>query len=71
MPEHLAEIVQTLAQDFSATFEQTVGEQLLARNFPVIHAVGRASVHPPRLLDLRWGRSGASQGNAHRQRRLF
>ncbi|MFZ1831064.1 MAG: leucyl aminopeptidase family protein [Candidatus Competibacteraceae bacterium] len=55
MPEHLAETLQTLAQDFGATFEQTVGEQLLTRNFPVIHAVGRASVHPPRLLDLRWG----------------
>ncbi len=55
MPEHLAEAVQTLAEDFGATFEQTVGEELLARNFPVIHAVGRASAHPPRLLDLRWG----------------
>jgi leucyl aminopeptidase len=55
MPEHLAEAVQTLAEDFGATFEQTVGEELLARNFPVIHTVGRASAHPPRLLDLRWG----------------
>jgi leucyl aminopeptidase len=56
MPEHLAAITQTLAQAFGATVEQTVGEELLARNYyPVIHAVGRASVHPPRLLDLRWG----------------
>ncbi len=55
MPEHLARMMQALAQDFGATFEQTVGEELLTRNFPVIHAVGRASIHPPRLLDLRWG----------------
>lgn len=55
MPEHLAEAAQTLGQEFGATVEQTVGDELLARNFPVIHAVGRASVHPPRLLDLRWG----------------
>ncbi|MDQ5910620.1 MAG: leucyl aminopeptidase [Pseudomonadota bacterium] len=55
MPEQLAEVMQTLAQDFGATFAQTVGDDLLTHNFPVIHAVGRASVHPPRLLDLRWG----------------
>ncbi len=55
MPEHLAQVMQTLAQDFGATFAQTVGDELLAHNFPVIHAVGRASTHPPRLLDLRWG----------------
>ena len=55
MPEQLAEATQALAQEFGATFEQSVGEELLARNYPLIHAVGRASVHPPRLLDLRWG----------------
>ncbi len=55
MPEHLAEATQALGREFGATVEQIVGEELLARNYPVIHAVGRASSHPPRLLDLRWG----------------
>jgi leucyl aminopeptidase len=55
MPEHLAEAMQAHGQEFGATVEQIIGEELLARNFPVIHAVGRASAHPPRLLDLRWG----------------
>jgi len=55
MPEQLAEAMQALGQEFGATVEQIVGDDLLARNFPVIHAVGRASAHPPRLLDLRWG----------------
>lgn len=55
MPEQLAEAMQTLARNFGATFEQTIGEELLTHNFPLIHAVGRASAHPPRLLDLRWG----------------
>ena len=55
MSEHLAETTLALGQEFGAMVEQTVGEELLARNFPLIHAVGRASVHPPRLLDLRWG----------------
>jgi len=55
MPEHLAEATQALGREFGATVEQIVGEELLARNYPVIHAVGRASSHPPRLLDFRWG----------------
>ena len=55
MPEQLAEATQTLGREFGATVTQLVGDALLASNFPVIHAVGRASVHPPRLLDLRWG----------------
>ena len=31
------------------------GEQL-AKNFPTIYAVGRASDDAPRLLDMTWGR---------------
>ncbi len=55
MPEHLAEAMLALGREFDASVEQIVGDELLARNFPLIHAVGRASTHPPRLLDLRWG----------------
>jgi leucyl aminopeptidase len=35
-----------------------VGDELLKQNFPMIHAVGRASAEAPRLLDLTWGRAG-------------
>ena len=31
-----------------------VGDDLLAKNFPMIHAVGRASARAPRLIDLSW-----------------
>lgn len=55
MPQHLAQATQELAAQFGATFEEVVGDDLLARNYPAIHAVGRASTHAPRLLDLRWG----------------
>ena len=55
MPEHLAEVMQALANTFGARFEQTVSEALLTDNFPAIHAVGRASAHAPRLLELNWG----------------
>ncbi len=55
MPEHLAEAMESLAEEFDASCQQVVGNTLLAQNYPTIHAVGRASHHSPRLLDLRWG----------------
>ncbi|GLS25262.1 cytosol aminopeptidase [Marinibactrum halimedae] len=55
MPQHLQSVVDHLAQEFGATSTHVIGEALLEQNFPAIHAVGRASVHAPRLLDLTWG----------------
>ena len=55
MPEHLGAAVEALAVNFGAEVEQVVGDELLAQNYPAIHAVGRASQHAPRLIDLRWG----------------
>lgn len=55
MPEHLAETVEQLAAQYQATVKQTVADALLSANYPVIHAVGRASAHAPRLIDLTWG----------------
>ncbi len=55
MPEHLAEAVIGMAKPFGAAVTQIVGDELLAKNYPTIHSVGRASVHAPRLIDLRWG----------------
>ena len=31
------------------------GDALIAQNFPMIHAVGRASAEAPRLIDMVWG----------------
>jgi leucyl aminopeptidase len=47
-----------LANRFGATAEVICGDDLIARNFPMIHAVGRASSRAPRLLDMRWGTTG-------------
>ncbi len=58
MPEHLADTMIVLGKEFGVRVEQVVGDALLEQNFPAIHAVGRASVHAPRLLDLRWGEEG-------------
>lgn len=55
MPEHLTQAVSELAGLYQARVREIVGEALLDENYPLIHAVGRASAHAPRLIDLRWG----------------
>ena len=57
MPEHLSDAVKTMAGEFNAKVAEIVGDALLKKNFPAIHAVGRAASHAPRLIDLRWGKS--------------
>jgi leucyl aminopeptidase len=54
-PEQLHDVVEGIAAAHGARFEAIVGDDLLARNFPAIHAVGRASHRAPRLLRLDWG----------------
>lgn len=54
-PAHLGAATAELALCFGARFREVVGEELLTQNFPAIHAVGRASHRPPRLLELNWG----------------
>ena len=58
-PAELAQAAATLAREHNAGFEAIVGGDLLARNFPAIHAVGRASVRDPRLIDIVWGDAAA------------
>jgi leucyl aminopeptidase len=55
-PAELEAAARDLAKTFAARIEVTEGEALLARNYPMIHAVGRASPREPRLIDMRWGR---------------
>jgi len=57
-PEELAAAAQQLAQRHGATYRQWVGDELLAANFPAIHAVGRASATLPRLVELTWAPMG-------------
>ena len=57
-PAELEDAFVALAARFGATTKVIRGDELLAEGFPMIHAVGRASARPPRLLDLRWGADG-------------
>lgn len=54
-PQHLEEAARALAEAHGAQLETITGDALLERNFPAIHAVGRASHRAPRLIVLRWG----------------
>ena len=57
-PAELAEAAKALAKTHKAKFRAVVGEDLLKKNYPSIHAVGRAAEKAPRLIDLTWGSKG-------------
>lgn len=53
-PAELAEAAKKIAQAHGAKISITSGDALLRKNYPLIHAVGRASAHEPCLIDLSW-----------------
>src|SRR5579872_2885006 len=57
-PEELAAAAGDLARQFGARMRLLVGDELLAKDYPLIHAVGAASPRLPRLIDFRWGPPG-------------
>jgi leucyl aminopeptidase len=58
-PAELEAAARALAARHGAAVRTIVGEALLAENLPLIHAVGRASCHAPRLIDVTWGDAAA------------
>ena len=54
-PDGLEVAARHLAERHGAEIAVVTGDDLLKQNFPMIHAVGRASATPPRLIDVRWG----------------
>ncbi|MGZ8401072.1 MAG: leucyl aminopeptidase family protein, partial [Methyloceanibacter sp.] len=50
-PAELESAARELANAFGASIKVTEGSGLLSDNFPMIHAVGRASDRAPRLID--------------------
>jgi leucyl aminopeptidase len=57
-PQELEDAARTLAGRHGAAIRTVVGDDLLAQNFPLVHAVGRAAARPPRLIDITWGEPG-------------
>ena len=58
-PDALEAAARKLAGKYKATVRTIKGEALLKQDFPLIHAVGRASAEAPRLVDIGWGKPGA------------
>ncbi|ANG98239.1 leucyl aminopeptidase [Brucella pseudogrignonensis] len=55
-PDALEQAARDLASGNGAKVSTIEGDALLKRNFPMIHAVGRAGSIAPRLIDLIWGK---------------
>jgi len=55
-PDELEHAARALAKAHTAKFTVIEGIDLLKKNFPMIHAVGRASDRAPRLIDIKWGK---------------
>ena len=58
-PAELEEAARALAGRHGAAVRSIVGDDLLAQNFPLIHAVGRGAAREPRLVDFTWGDAAA------------
>ena len=54
-PAELEDAARALAKQHGARLQVTSGDEL-AKNFPLVHAVGAGSPRPPRLIDLTWGK---------------
>ncbi len=54
-PDEIEAAIQVLAAECGASVTSIAGDELMAENLPMIHAVGRASPRAPRLIDLIWG----------------
>ncbi len=56
-PRQIETIAREIAEKHGAQTSVVVGDDLLAQNYPAVHAVGRAAVEAraPRMIELSWG----------------
>ncbi|MBO9707039.1 MAG: leucyl aminopeptidase family protein [Caulobacter sp.] len=56
-PLQIETIAREIAEQYGAAFAVVVGDDLLAANYPAVHAVGRAAVpaRAPRMIEITWG----------------
>ncbi|QQG35587.1 MAG: leucyl aminopeptidase family protein [Micavibrio aeruginosavorus] len=54
-PDELEQVVRHVAQAEGLSVSVIRDQDLLAKNFPMIYAVGKGSPRRPRLIDLTWG----------------
>jgi leucyl aminopeptidase len=56
-PDELEAAARALAKQHGGKVQVTAGEEL-ARQFPLVHAVGQGSPRAPRMIDIGWGDPG-------------
>ena len=54
-PAELAAAVHRVAKPHGAKVREVVGDALLKKGFPAVHAVGRAASQAPRMIEMNWG----------------
>lgn len=54
-PEELAAAIRAVFEPVGGKVSEVVGDDLLAANFPLVHAVGKGSDRAPRLVDATFG----------------
>jgi leucyl aminopeptidase len=56
-PLQIETIAREIAEKYGATIAVVTGDDLLAQNYPAVHAVGRAAVpaRAPRMIEISWG----------------
>jgi leucyl aminopeptidase len=57
-PIEIAAEAHSLAKEFGASIEITIGRELEA-GYPMVHAVGKGAAQPPRYIEIGWGNEGA------------
>ncbi|WP_421854546.1 leucyl aminopeptidase family protein [Oricola sp.] len=58
-PDEIEAAARQVAKDCKLSIKVIKGAETLQKEFPLIHAVGKASAIAPRLIDMRWGKRGA------------
>ncbi|PNS09128.1 leucyl aminopeptidase family protein [Solilutibacter silvestris] len=58
-PDEIEAIAREIAAAQGARIDVKRGDELIAGNYPAIHAVGRASHRAPRIIELEWGDASA------------
>ncbi len=60
-PLELSAEVDDMAARIGGRVRRIVGDDLLAENYPLIHAVGRAAEQPPCFIEMCWGDDAAPE----------
>jgi leucyl aminopeptidase len=64
-PLQLETIAREIAEQYGADIAVVTGDDLLAQNYPAVHAVGRAAdpARAPRMIEITWDGSGGEAGH--------